>query len=465
VNTLARRLTLLAVAVAVASTALTGVLLVGLARQATDEASRALLGRDAEVLAAIARGAAGRTTPGLGVESVQQAFARRDIVTAVLDAADPAAVAALPPPLRADDATVAAEGVDVSRTTSVAGRRWLVEGRSAGSRVVLLAQPADVAGAAVPPPRRRLAVAGAVGAAGAALGGVLLARALARPLTRLDAAARRLSAGDRDVRVDPEGPQEIADVARALNGLADALAASEDRQRRFLLTVSHELRTPLTAVAGYGEALADGVVAGEAAREAGRVVVAESARLRRRVDELLALARLAADDVSVEISDIDVTEVVRAAQDAWRARAAAAGVPLVLVTDGPVPARADPERLRQAIDALVDNALRVLASLPGGEDGRRPAVVLAARSEGTGAVVEVRDAGPGLAPEDLAVAFEPGRLRERYRGERPVGSGLGLALVARLADLMGGDATAGAAPEGGLAVTIRLPSTAVPVPA
>jgi two-component system sensor histidine kinase BaeS len=460
VGTLAQRLVLLTVAVAVASTVLTGALLVSVVRQASDEVGRALLARDAEVLAAIARGAAGRASPGLGVDSVRQAYARREIVTAVLDPADPAAVASLPMPFRPGDVTGAAAGAEVSRTAVVERREWFVEARSAGSRVVLLAQPEAVAVDAVPPPRRRIALAGLLGALGAALVGVLLARALARPLTRVDAAARRLSAGERDVRVAPEGPQEIADVARALNGLADALAASEDRQRRFLLTVSHELRTPLTAVAGYGEALAEGVVTGDAVRDAGRVVVEESARLGRRVEELLALARLAADDVSVEVADLDAAGIVRAAAEAWRVRAAAAGIPLVAELPGrPVRAAADPERLRQAVDALADNALRVLESVPSGDGGRRPAVVLAAREVPGGAVVEVRDGGPGLDPEDLAVAFEPGRLRERYRGERPVGSGVGLALVARLAELMGGGATAGRAPEGGLSVSIRLPAS------
>jgi two-component system sensor histidine kinase BaeS len=112
--------------------------------------------------------------------------------------------------------------------------------------------------------------------------------------------------------------------------------------------------------------------------------------------------------------------------------------------------------VRQAVDALVDNALRVLESLPA-DPGGRPPVVLAARATGPMVHVEVRDGGPGLDDSDLAVAFEPGRLSERYSGTRPVGSGVGLALVARLAELMGGSASARRAPEGGLAVVVELP--------
>ena len=455
-NTLARRVALLTVGVAVVSTVLTAGLLLNVVRQASDEAGRALLGRDAEVLAVIARGSAGRASPGLGVDAVQQAYARRGISTAVVEPGG----AAPPEPFRSRDVAEAAGGVEVSRVRSSAGQEWFVEARSAGDRVVLLAQPAAAARDVVPPPRRRIALAALMAAGIAVLGGVLLARALARPLVRLDSAARRMSAGERDVRVPPEGPQEIADLAHALNGLSDAMAASEGRQRRFLLTVSHELRTPLTAVAGYGEALADGVVTGEAARDAGRVIVEESARLRVRVEELLALARLSADDVTVESHPVDVVEVLGAARDAWLVRARSAGVPLVLEVAGPVVAVADGERVRQAVDALVDNALRVLESLAprrSAGDEVRPPVVLAAGAAGPTVTVEVRDGGPGLDEGDLAVAFEPGRLSERYRGTRPVGSGVGLALVARLAELMGGSVVAGRAPEGGLSVVMELP--------
>jgi two-component system sensor histidine kinase BaeS len=459
VRTLARRLGLLAVAVAVVSTLITSALLIGLAREATVDAARTLLGRDVEVLASVARGSAAARSTGLGVDVVRQALERREITSVVVDPADPAAVAEVGDPFMPQDVTVAASGADVSRTGAAGGRRWLVEGRQAGDVVVLAAQPVDVATSVVPPPRRRVVLAAVLGAAAGAVGGILLARAIARPVVRLDAAARRLTAGERGIRVEPEGPREIADLAVALNALSDALATSEERQRRFLLTVSHELRTPLTAVTGYGEALADGVVTGDAVRDAGRVIVEESGRLRRRVDELLALARLEADDVTLELTETDVAGLVAAAHQAWRVPARRLQVPLLLdVPIGmPLVARADPERLRQAVDALTDNAVRVVATLPV-TGGSRPPVVLAARSDPAAGivVVEVRDGGPGLEPDEMSMAFEPGLLRERYRGSRPVGSGVGLALVGRLAGLMGGTASADRAPEGGLRVAIRL---------
>jgi two-component system sensor histidine kinase BaeS len=287
------------------------------------------------------------------------------------------------------------------------------------------------------------------------LGGLLLAEGVTGPLRRVAAAARRLSAGERDVRVGPGGPQEVADVGAALDALAEELADAEDRQRRFLLAVSHELRTPLTAVSGYAEALADGVLPAEETRHAGEVIRTEAGRLQHRVEDLMALARLQAADFRLEPAPTDVAALVRAAAAAWGPRARGAGVPLGLeVPDAALVAWTDGERLRQVVDALADNALRVL---PAGA----PLVLACGEPAGSRDVwVQVRDGGPGMTAEDMAEAFSPGRLTERYRGQRPVGSGLGLALVAGLVSRMGGSVAATAAPEGGVAFTVVLPGAA-----
>jgi two-component system sensor histidine kinase BaeS len=319
--------------------------------------------------------------------------------------------------------------------------------------VVLLARQVAAATRLTPQQRGRALLGGALGLVGGVLAGLVFALSITRPLGRLAAAARRLTAGERDVAVAPEGPAEVADVANALGALSSALAASEQRQRRFLLAVSHELRTPLTAVAGYAEALQDGAVPPTEVPHAASVIASESARLQRRVEDLMALARLEADDFRLVAAPTDVGAVVRAAYTAFAPRAVQAGVALAVQAppSGPVVVT-DGERLRQAVDALADNALKVLP--PGAP------LVLACRPTTDGGVrVEVRDGGPGLSPDDLAVAFERGRLTERYRGQRKVGSGVGLALVGELARRMGGGAEAVPAPEGGVCFAVTLPPT------
>jgi signal transduction histidine kinase len=290
------------------------------------------------------------------------------------------------------------------------------------------------------------------GLASGVLAGVLLGRRLARPIRNAAIAAARLSSGDRGVRLSVEPPAEVERLAVSINELAEALTTSEGRQREFLLSISHELRTPLTTIRGYAEALTDGVVDQDSVGGVGRTILSEAERLDRLVADLLSLARLEAADFAIEPAEVDLPDLVRAAKLAFAPRCAQHGVTLrVELPDHSIPVRTDPVRLRQIVDGLVENALRVVP--PG-----RP-IVLAVSAGPHHAVVEVRDGGPGLTDDDLAVAFERGALYQRYQGIRKVGSGLGLALVAALARRLGGAIEAGHAPEGGARFTVYLPHT------
>jgi signal transduction histidine kinase len=217
------------------------------------------------------------------------------------------------------------------------------------------------------------------------------------------------------------------------------------------MSVSHELRTPLTAIRGFGEALADGVATGEAVPQAGRTIVSEAARLDRLVADLLDLARLGADDFRYDVTPVDLDALVAEAGQVWGRRCAAVGVEFRLERPGvPVLTRTDPTRVRQAVDGLAENALRVT---PAGAP-----LVLALRTEGADAVLEVRDGGPGLTAADREVAFERSALHDRYRGVRHVGTGLGLALVKALATGLGGRVEVDVAPvEGGACFRVLLP--------
>jgi signal transduction histidine kinase len=285
---------------------------------------------------------------------------------------------------------------------------------------------------------------------GGVLAGALLARFIARPLRQAALAAGRISAGDRSVRLAVRPPVEAAELAAALNQLGAALQISEGREREFLLSVSHELRTPLSTIRGYAEALADGVVDAEGAPKAGATMLAEADRLDRLISDLLVLSRLEAADLPVVVVPVDLVDLVGSAAEAWAPRCRPDGPRLLIELPAtPVMADTDPGRIRQVIDGLCENALRVV---PGGAP-----LVLAVRAGERGGVIEIRDGGPGFTDDDLAVAFERGALQQRYRHVRKVGSGLGLALAARLVGRLGGTIEAGHAPEGGAMFTVTLP--------
>lgn len=351
---------------------------------------------------------------------------------------------------REDVAAVTSGGEVQARVDTEAGPAIIV-GRPFEPGVgVILVQPSAVAGGNAGEVLGRLLIALLIGLAIAVAIALVAAAWLTTPLRRAADAALRLGRGERGVHVTPEGPAEVADMAEALNSLATALGVSEGRQREFLLSVSHELRTPITSVRGYAEALADGLVSQDDVARTGAVMTAETLRLDRLVSDLLDLARLRADDFVIECVDVDLAAVLADAVEVWSDRCRRADVSLAVEAPGrPVVVRADPLRLRQVVDNLAENALRVVPA--GG------VIVMTARTTDAWGVVEVRDSGPGLTPDDREVAFEPGILHERYRGLRPVGTGLGLALVGRLAAGMGGWARAESAPEGGAAFVVAVP--------
>ncbi len=454
---------LVTTAVALLAVVVAGALTVGLLRDTAVAASQRTLGREAALIAQLserpAATAAQRRTVAKLLVSQRITIVRLDAEgnidragTRPVRAAAGFAPAALDP---SEVATLLAGG-SVDRTRRLGGVRAIVAGRplDAGGAIALL-QPVSQARELSTPVRNRVAVGLLVGLAAAALAGTLLARWLARPLRGAARAAHRLAAGRRDVRLDPTGPAELAELAEAMNALAAALQGSEAGNREFLLSVSHELRTPLTAVRGFAEALADGVTPSAEVARTGRIILDEAERLDRLVSDLLDLARLGADDFRVEPAPVDLRALVRAAGEVWGARCRAEGVRFGLdLPAGPVMVVTDGVRVRQIIDGLAENALRVV---PAGAP-----IVFALAVTPPWVVLAVRDGGPGLTEADHAVAFDRSVLYERYRGIRRVGTGVGLALVAGLAARLGGVAAAGDAPEGGAAFAVRLPRPDAP---
>lgn len=440
---LALRLGLAMALVVLLTTALAAVLTGPLLRASTERAARDGLAREADLLSRI---------PVMVLDSGRagQLAADEDLRLGVVD--------------REGTATGAARALDPEALALLAaGRPVSTQGRLDGADLLLEARPSRLGGAVVlatdtssvtdtvARQRRRVLLALVLGLVGGLAVAGVVARWLARPLTSAAAAARRLAAGERGVPLPDPPVRELADMTDALAHLDTALAGSEDRQRRFLLSVSHELRTPLTAVRGYAEALADGAVDPEEMGEVGEVLTAEAARLERYVGDLLDLARLSADDFTIEVAPVDLGRLVADLTSAWSARARAAGLVVEqALPDVPLVVMSDAGRLRQLLDVLVDNAVRVCPA------GSR--VVVQVSPSPIGAVVEVRDSGPGLTDDDLAVAFTPGALGERYAGERATGHGLGLSIARRLAERLGGGIRVGHAAEGGATFTVDLPS-------
>jgi signal transduction histidine kinase len=442
-------LTVASVGVAVVALLVAAVLTSPLVRSSTERVARDSLARDADLVARLPLGDRLAARPDAPV--LRPVVNRRGIAVGVITADGTTRGAALA--LSEADRQRALSGAAVSSEGELAGEPVLIEARPlSGGAVVVLASPASDIDASVATQRRRLLLALGLGVLMALAAGALAARSLARPLTALAATARRLTDGDRGVtpaELPRSTPREVAEVSDALRLLDEGLATSEERQRRFLLSVSHELRTPLTSIRGYAESLVDGAYGPDEVPGVGATLVTEADRLERHVADLLALARLEADDFSLVESEVDLARLLADGVAGWADRVARAELSLELEAPAQLFVRTDPGRVRQVLDLLTDNAVRVCP--------RGSRIVWSASPRAGGVHLEVRDSGPGFTEADAVDAFVPGVLRDRYSGARPVGSGLGLAIAHRLVTRLGGAIRLTRAPEGGASFEVDLP--------
>ena len=242
------------------------------------------------------------------------------------------------------------------------------------------------------------------------------------------------------------------------------------QQMEFVAAVSHELRTPVSVIGTAASNLADGVVADPArVRKYGETIQGESRRLAETVERVLQLADIAAGSAARSKAPVSIAEVVQQSVAACRAEIDARGVTLEMsLPDSLPPVTGDAGALRSAVQNLISNAVK-----HGGEarwvrvagearDGSRARRTVAARKGGAHVAITVSDRGLGVSPEDRKRIFEP-----FYRGREAVsrqiqGSGLGLNLVARIAEAHGGAVEVTSEPGRGSTFTLVLPAASGP---
>jgi len=278
-----------------------------------------------------------------------------------------------------------------------------------------------------------------------ALAGTLLSGALAGPVRRVTAAARRLGEGDLSVRTDVSSKDEVGDLARAFNQMADELERSQKLKTEFISRVSHELRTPLTSIIGWASTVKDSDASERDITERGLdIILSESHRLSLLVEDLLDFSRLQSGRFTVAKSRTDLCGLCREAAQLMAPRAEVGGVRLTCRAQGELYAHADDARIRQILINLLDNALK--HTPPGGE-----ITVSCSRDHGE-AVLTVTDNGEGIPPDVLP------HIKELfYTGSRTAGTGLGLAICEELVRLHGGRLEIFSEPGAGVRAAVILP--------
>ncbi len=286
----------------------------------------------------------------------------------------------------------------------------------------------------------------------AGVGGLLLvsltSRRALRSVRALTFAARRMGAGDLTQRVDAGGRDEIGELSRTFNGMADALERAERQRRHLVADVAHELRTPLSNVQGYVEALRDGVLEPDAHTLA--TIHQQVMYLSELVEDLRLLADTEAGDFSLHRERGLLADALRECVEGVRARAEAKGVALASRLPANAPEMSfDRTRLAQVVGNLLDNAIR--HTPPGGS------VTVEMDVGADAATVSIRDTGEGIPEEQLSFVFDRFYRVDPSRSRITGGAGLGLTIARQLVEAHGGTIRAESTPGQGAVFVIDLP--------
>jgi signal transduction histidine kinase len=284
-----------------------------------------------------------------------------------------------------------------------------------------------------------LALMAIIAAAGIGFG---LAQLVTRPVARLKAAATQLAAGDFSARAATDaGAPELRELAEVFNHSADQVQASLAAQQAFVADASHQLRSPLAALRLQLENVES--AASPDLQPEVAAARAETARLTRITDTLLALARV--PSATAAVVPVDVSPIAHERVTVWTPMAEDLGAGLALSVPEHLWVLATREAVEHILDNLIDNALDVAP--PGSS------VEISGVADSQGVMIRVSDRGPGLDAEQRARAFD-----RFWRGPdaAPGGTGLGLAIVAQLASACGGRAELRARDGGGIDAIVVL---------
>jgi hypothetical protein len=297
---------------------------------------------------------------------------------------------------------------------------------------------------------------------------IWMANVLTARITAISSGIRLFQDGNLAHRLEVRGADEMADLARSFNGMADevqqsfgrldeARVAAEEANRmksEFLANMSHELRTPLNGILGFAELL-EADLEDPDQREYAQTIRSSGEHLLAIVTDVLDLAKIEAGRMEFNFTQIKLPELLHSVLAVQRGHALQKGLSLDLTEEGIPPlVYSDEMRLRQVLLNITNNAVKFT---------NQGTVAVRARAEGARVRIEVEDSGIGIKPEDLTVIFEKFRQSESFLTRNHQGTGLGLALASNLVEHMGGEIGVTSIPGEGSTFYLVLPVNAVEV--
>ncbi len=278
--------------------------------------------------------------------------------------------------------------------------------------------------------RRDIMTAGFIALAGAMLIAFLFARNVSRPITELRDVAHALAARDFGERPVTKAPGEVGELAYSLHRLSAQLEGLEKVRRDFVANVSHELRTPLTIVGGFAETLAEDDPPAGIRKEFAGMILENTRRMQRIVDDLLDLSRIESGGWIPKPTQVSVPEIIGEVVNALEPSASEKGLSVrTYIPANAQMAYADRTAILQILANLVENAIRHTS---------QGAVTVFSEPDQNGTWVGVRDTGEGISPDHLSRIFERFYRVDTGRSREHGGTGLGLSIVRHMTEAHGG---------------------------
>ncbi|MGI5895915.1 MAG: sensor histidine kinase [Oscillospiraceae bacterium] len=254
---------------------------------------------------------------------------------------------------------------------------------------------------------------------------------MVKPLRRMAFAAKKFGSGDFSERLEVRGEDEIAQLALALNNMAQSLSVLDSSRRSFVGNVSHELRTPMTTISGFVDGILDGTIPKEKEREYLTTVSNEVKRLSRLVRAMLNMSKIESGEVKINPANFDVLDVILQTLFSFESTIEQKRVDVEGLDRDKVIVEADKDLIHQVVYNLIENAVKFVNQ--GGT------ISFHFRSEAGRTYIRIRNSGAGLSKDEVQHVFERFYKSDKSRSLDTNGVGLGLYIVHSIIALHGGE--------------------------
>ena len=258
----------------------------------------------------------------------------------------------------------------------------------------------------------------------------ILLRGIISRVKELNTATQAIAKGQFDIKIKVKGNDEISQLANGFNKMAEDLKISDASKRDFVSNAAHELRSPMTSINGFVEGMLDGTIPEEKYKTYLEIVSSEVKRLTKLVKTMLDLSRIESgrDRITVEKTDINeliCRVVIRLSQKIEQKSI----IPQIEISDEPLYAMADSDKIEQVLQNLLDNAIKFT------DEGKR--IMLLSTHKGNKVYITVKDEGAGISEEELKFIWDRFYTVDKARSGKKTGTGLGLAIVKSIIDQHG----------------------------